>query len=432
MKKNRVDIITLGCSKNLVDSERLMHMFGSIGYQVFHDSEKISGEIVVINTCGFIGDAKEESIETILRMAKAKKAGAIGKLYVMGCLTERYRSEIAEEIPELDGIYGKFDWKELVSSIDKAYSSDFSDFRILSTPNHYAYVKISEGCNRSCSYCAIPLITGRYKSRPISEIIDEVSLLCENGVKEIQLIAQDLTYYGKDLYKRYALSSLLEELVKIKELKWIRLHYAYPTHFPLDILPLIANEDKICNYLDIALQHSSNHMLSLMRRNITKEKTEDLLEQIREEVPNIHLRTTMMVGHPGETEEDFLDLISFVKKQRFERLGAFAYSHEDDTYSWKNYEDSIPFEVKQERLSELMRVQESIAAEIASNKIGKTFSVIIDRKEGDNFIGRTEYDSPDVDPEVILPINDTIEVGNFYGVIITDSLGQDLVGKIID
>lgn len=434
MRKNRVDIITLGCSKNLVDSELLMHHFITVGYQVFHDPERVCGEIVVINTCGFIGDAKEESIETILRMVEAKKQGAIGQLYVMGCLSERYREELKKEIPEVDAYYGKFDWKNLVGNLTKAFLVDASGLRKITTPQHYAYVKISEGCDRACSYCAIPLITGKHKSRSIDNIIKEVTSLTDSGVKEIQLIAQDLTYYGKDLYKRAALADLLRELCTIDRLEWIRLHYAYPTQFPLDILPVMAAEDKICNYLDIALQHASDNMLKIMRRGISRKETEALLSRIRQEVPGIHIRTTMMVGHPGETESDFEELLDFVAAQRFERMGAFAYSHEDDTYSWKHYKDDIPLKIKKDRLSKLMKLQEGIAFDNAQQKVGQQQKVIIDREDAEYYIGRTEFDSPDVDPEVLISkqgdLSIPLDIGQFYKADIVDTIGFDLIAEI--
>lgn len=434
MRKNRVDIITLGCSKNLVDSELLMHHFITVGYQVFHDPERVCGEIVVINTCGFIGDAKEESIETILRMVEAKKQGAIGQLYVMGCLSERYREELKREIPEVDAYYGKFDWKNLVGNLTKAFLVDASGLRKITTPQHYAYVKISEGCDRACSYCAIPLITGKHKSRSIDNIIKEVTSLTDSGVKEIQLIAQDLTYYGKDLYKRAALADLLRELCTIDRLEWIRLHYAYPTQFPLDILPVMTAEDKICNYLDIALQHASDNMLKIMRRGISRKETEALLSRIRQEVPGIHIRTTMMVGHPGETESDFEELLDFVAAQRFERMGAFAYSHEDDTYSWKHYKDDIPLKIKKDRLSKLMKLQEGIAFDNAQQKVGQQQKVIIDREDAEYYIGRTEFDSPDVDPEVLISkqgdLSIPLDIGQFYKADIVDTIGFDLVAEI--
>ncbi|MDO4790418.1 MAG: 30S ribosomal protein S12 methylthiotransferase RimO [Porphyromonas sp.] len=434
MRKNRVDVITLGCSKNLVDSELLMHHFITAGYQAYHEPERVCGEVVVVNTCGFIGDAKEESIETILRMVEAKKQGSIGQLYVMGCLSERYREELKQEIPEVDAYYGKFDWKQLVGNLNKAFHVDASDLRKITTPQHYAYVKISEGCDRSCSYCAIPLITGKHKSRSIDNIVKEVVSLTEEGVKEIQLIAQDLTYYGRDLYKRNTLADLLTELSSIDKLEWIRLHYAYPTQFPFDILPVMAKENKICNYLDIALQHASDNMLKIMRRGVARKETEALLTRVRQEVPGIHIRTTMMVGHPGETEDDFSELLEFVSAQRFERMGAFAYSHEDDTYSWKHYKDDIPLKVKKERLSTLMKLQERIAFDNALEKVGQELKVIIDREDEEYYIGRTAFDSPDVDPEVLISkkrdLSVPLKIGEFYQANIIDTIGFDLIAEV--
>ncbi len=430
MRKNKVDIITLGCSKNLVDSELLMRQFIANGYTVAHDSPQIDGEIVVINTCGFIGDAKEESIDVILTYAEAKKRGQIRKLFVMGCLSERYLSELSEEIAEVDRFYGKFNWKSLISDLGKSYHEDLALDRIITTPQHYAYLKIAEGCNRTCSYCSIPIITGKYQSRKIEEIKDEVKKLVQQGVKEFQVIAQDLTYYGLDLYKKLSLPELIESISNISGVEWIRLHYAYPARFPLDLLRVMREHPNVCKYLDIALQHSSDKMLKLMRRNITRSATLDLLQQIREEVPGIHLRTTMMVGPPGETGDDFSDLLSFVKQMRFERLGAFAYSDEEGTYSNKHYEDNIDPEIKLARLDELMAVQERIAFEINDKQIGKKLKVIIDKEEEDFYIGRTEYDSPEIDPEVLIPKNKVLQVGQFYEAQITDTQSFDLVGTV--
>lgn len=431
MIKNQIDIISLGCSKNLVDSELLMRQLLANGYTVEHDPEIPKGEIAIINTCGFIGDAKEESIHTILSFAETKKNRNIKKLFVMGCLSERYRKELADEIPEVDTFYGKFDWKQLISDLGKSYHQDLALSRTISTPQHYAYLKISEGCDRTCSYCSIPLITGKYKSRPMEEIVDEVRQLVSKGVKEFQLIAQDLTYYGLDLYKAMKLPELVERISDIEGVEWIRLHYAYPTHFPMDLLRVMRERKNVCKYLDIALQHISDNVLVKMRRNITRQQTIELLQTIREEVPGIHLRTTLMVGHPGETDADFEELIDFVKQTRFERMGAFPYSHEEDTYSGKNYSDNIPFDVKQERMNHLMDVQEKIAYEINESKIGKTFRVIIDREDEEYYIGRTEFDSPDVDGEVLIDKGNTLKIGNFYNVKITSSFSFDLMGSII-
>lgn len=431
MKKNRIDVITLGCSKNLVDSEMLMKQLLANGYTVKHDPQKPEGEIAIINTCGFIGDAKEESINMILEFAEAKKDRKLNKLFVMGCLTERYMDELKVEIPEVDGFYGKFDWKRLIGDLGKSYNQDLALERSITTPKHYAYLKVSEGCDRTCSYCSIPIMTGKHQSRPMEEIEEEVRRLVLEGVKEFQVIAQDLTYYGLDLYKKMELPALIERIAKIKGVEWIRLHYAYPAKFPQDLLRVIRENDNVCKYLDIALQHVSDNMLSKMRRNITKQQTYDLLNKIREEVPGIHLRTTLMVGHPGETEADFLELMQFVKDIRFERMGAFPYSHEDGTYAYKHYEDVISDEVKQERMDDLMALQERIALDINEAKIGKILRVIVDKDEEDYYIGRSEYDSPEVDPEVLIEKNTKLKVGDFYNVRITAAQPFDLYGEVV-
>lgn len=428
--KNRIDVITLGCSKNLVDSELLMRQLVANGYTVEHDPEDPRGDIAVINTCGFIGDAKEESINMILEFAEAKKAKRVKKLLVMGCLSERYMNELQAEIPEVDRFYGKFAWKSLISDLGKSYYKDLEFDRSLSTPPHYAYVKISEGCDRTCSYCSIPIITGKYKSRPIEEIEEEVRRLVSQGVREFQFIAQDLTYYGLDRYKQMKLPELVERVADIKGADWIRLHYAYPAHFPTGLLRVMRERENVCNYLDIALQHISDHMLEKMRRNITKQQTIDLIAKFREEVPGIHLRTTMMVGHPGETEQDFEELLEFVKQTRFERLGAFPYSHEEDTYCDKNYTDDVPASVKQERMNVLMEVQESIAAAINESKVGKTLKVIIDREDPEYYVGRTEFDSPEVDGEVLIEKQTPLKTGEFYDVKITSAMPFDLIGIV--
>ena len=389
MRKNTIDIITLGCSKNLVDSEKLMRQLEANGYKVTHDAEKPHGEIAVINTCGFIGDAKEESINMILEFCQAKEEGKLKKLYVMGCLSERYLNELKVEIPQVDKFYGKFNWNELLDDLGKVYHSEYAIERHLTTPKHYAYLKISEGCDRKCSYCAIPIITGRHVSRPMEEILDEVRLLVSEGVKEFQVIAQELTYYGVDIYKKQMLPELIDKMAKIPGVEWIRLHYAYPAKFPRDLFRVMRENDNVCKYMDIALQHISDNMLSRMRRHVTKEETYKLIDEFRREVLGIHLRTTLMVGHPGETEEDFEQLKEFVKIAKFDRMGAFAYSEEEGTYSAENYEDDVPQEVKQKRLDELMAIQQEISAELSHKKIGKTFKVIIDRKEGDYYVGRT-------------------------------------------
>lgn len=432
MKKKVIDIITLGCSKNLVDSEMLMKQLYANGYEVRHDPEKSEGSIVVINTCGFIGDAKEESINMILEFAEAKEEGRLDKLFVMGCLSERYLKDLQMEIPQVDKYYGKFNWQELINDLGKSYFDEYKDRRILTTPSHYAYLKIGEGCNRHCAYCAIPIITGKYKSRPIEDILAEVEYLVSMGVKEFQVIAQDLTYYGTDLYKKPALPELVERMAKIKGVEWIRLHYAYPTHFPYDLLRVMRENSNVCKYLDIALQHISNGVLKNMRRNITSDETYELLETMRREVPGIHLRTTLMVGFPGETEQDFEELKDFVRKARFERMGAFAYSEEDGTYAADHYEDNVPEEVKQARLDELMELQQEISAEVSESKIGQTLKVIIDRIEGEYYIGRTEFDSPEVDPEVLIPCEgNELETGEFYNVRITGADDFDLYGEIV-
>ena len=431
MRKNKVDIITLGCSKNLVDSEQLMRQFKANGYQVEHDPHKINGEIVVVNTCGFIGDAQEESIEMILELGEAKKQGRIGKLFVMGCLSERFMNDLVQELPEVDHFYGKFNWKELISDLGKAYHEELAHDRVLTTPKHYAYLKIGEGCNRTCSYCSIPLITGAYQSRPMEDLVEEVKLLVGRGVKEFQLIAQDLTYYGLDFYKRMALPELVERISDVKGVEWIRLHYGYPAHFPLDLLRVMRERENVCKYMDIALQHISDNMLKLMRRNITKAQTYELMQRMREEVPGIHLRTTLMVGHPGETEADFEELLEFVRKMRFERMGAFAYSHESGTYAYQHYEDNIPEEIKQERLDILMRAQERISLATNTSKIDKTFKVMLDREEEDFYIGRTEYDSPEVDPEVLISKEQVLKPGNFYQVLIEDAQPFELYGRVL-
>lgn len=432
MDKKRIDVISLGCSKNLVDSERLLKQLELSGFQAFHNSDNVDGDIVIINTCGFIGDAKEESINTILTYAEAKNEGRIKELYVMGCLSERYRDDLLAEIPEIDRIYGKFDWVNIVSDIIKRNPATMPYDRVITTPSHYTYLKIAEGCNRFCAFCAIPLITGRYKSRPIEEILEEVRMLVRKGVKEFNVIAQDLSSYGLDIYKRLALPELIDRMAEIDGVKWIRLHYAYPSEFPYEILDVMARHSNVCNYLDIALQHINNDVLKNMRRHITKEETLALIRTIREKVPGIHIRTTLMVGFPGETDEAFNELKEFVREAKFERMGAFAYCEEDDTYAAKNFSDSIPQEVKESRLEEIMTIQEDVALESNQSKIGKTMTVVIDREEPDYFVGRTEFDSPEVDPEVLIDKDDRLTVGNFYDVEITDALPFELMAKLKD
>lgn len=432
MNKKRIDVISLGCSKNLVDSERLLKQLELSGFQAFHNSDNVDGDIVIINTCGFIGDAKEESINTILTYAEAKNEGRIKELYVMGCLSERYRDDLLAEIPEIDRIYGKFDWVNIVSDIIKRNPATMPYDRVITTPSHYTYLKIAEGCNRFCAFCAIPLITGRYKSRPIEEILEEVRMLVGKGVKEFNVIAQDLSSYGLDIYKRLALPELIDRMAEIDGVKWIRLHYAYPSEFPYEILDVMARHSNVCNYLDIALQHINNDVLKNMRRHITKEETLALIRTIREKVPGIHIRTTLMVGFPGETEDAFNELKEFVREAKFERMGAFAYCEEDDTYAAKNFSDSIPQEVKESRLEEIMTIQEDVALESNQSKIGKTMTVVIDREDPDYFVGRTEFDSPEVDPEVLIDKDDRLTVGNFYDVEITEALPFELMAKLKD
>ncbi len=430
MEKNLVDIVTLGCSKNLVDTEYLLKQFEVLGYNVRHDAPKPDGEVVIVNTCGFINDAKEESVQTILQLAELRKRGKIDKLYVMGCLSERYLHELEEEIPEVDRYFGKFNYTDVLMELGKTFRADFRLERTLTTPPHYAYVKISEGCDRTCSYCAIPLITGRHRSRPLDDIEHEVRLLARQGVKEFQLVAQDLSYYGIDLYKSLQLPRLVERLADIPGVEWLRLHYAYPTHFPFEVLRVMRERDNVCKYLDIALQHISDRMLQLMRRNITKEQTYDLLRRIREEVPGIHLRTTLLMGHPGETEDDVEEAKQFLRDMRFERMGAFAFSNEEGTYAHSHYQDDLPEEVKEERVAQVMEVQQRISSELNQAKIGKQFKVMIDRREGDYYVGRTEFDSPEVDPEVLLPLSvEGIQVGEFYHATVTAADDFDLFAR---
>ena len=432
MKKNQIDIVTMGCSKNLVDSETLMKLFEDNGYHCVHDPKRPQGEIAVINTCGFIEDAKQESIDTILEFIQAKEEGRLRKLYVMGCLSQRYQKELEAEMPEVDKFYGKFNYKELLKELGKADVPACSGTRHLTTPHHYAYIKISEGCNRRCAYCAIPIITGKHVSRPMDEILDEVRQLVADGVKEFQIIAQELTYYGVDLDGKHHITELISRMADIPGVKWIRLHYAYPNQFPLDLLDVMREKPNVCKYLDIALQHISDNMLNRMHRHVSKQETIDLLKTIRERVPGIHIRTTLMVGFPGETQEDFHELLEFVRTQRFERMGAFAYSEEEGTYSANNYEDDVPAEVKQRRLDELMILQQEISAEVEAEKVGKILKVIIDRKEGDYYIGRTELCSPEVDPEVLIKAGEKrLRVGCFYNVKITQSEEFDLYGEVV-
>ncbi len=432
MKSSKgVTVISLGCSKNLVDSEQLLHQFRRIGYEIRHDERPRRGDVVVINTCGFIQDAKQESIETILQYCEARRKGQIARLYVMGCLSQRYLEELKLEIPEVDAFYGKFNWQDILRDLGREYLDAERHCRVLTTPSHYAYIKIAEGCNRHCSFCAIPMITGPYQSRPIEDIKQEIVELVAAGVKEFQILAQDLSYYGKDLYHEFKLAQLIEEISDIKGVEWIRLHYAYPYLFPYDILPVIRERANVCLYLDMALQHCSDHILQLMRRHITGNETVELINRIRREVPGIHLRTTLMVGHPGETDADFEQLKSFVKEMRFERMGAFAYSAEEGTYSGDHYKDDVPQNVKQARLDELMAIQQEISEELSQAKVGQRLRVIIDREEEDYYVGRTEFDSPEVDPEVFVGKERPLDIGAFYDVQIDEASTFDLFGHTV-
>ena len=433
MRKNTIDIITLGCSKNLVDSEKLICQLEANGYKVTHDDKNPHGEIAVINTCGFIGDAKEESINMILEFCQAKEKGKLKKLYVMGCLSERYLKELSLEIPQVDKFYGKFDWNNLLKDLGKVYKQGLEIERHLTTPSHYAYLKISEGCSRHCAYCAIPIITGEHISRPIQEIIEEVKNLVSKGVKEFQVIAQELTYYGIDIYGKQMIAELVKQISDVQGVEWIRLHYAYPAHFPLELMQVMKERKNVCKYMDIALQHISDDILKKMRRHVTKVETIRLIENLRKEVPGIHLRTTLMVGFPGETEKNFQELKDFITQVKFDRMGAFAYSEEEGTFAEQHYEDDIPHEIKQQRLKELMLIQQKISSELNRKKINKNFRVIIDRIEGEYYIGRTEFDSPEVDPEVLIKTNDqNLQIGNFYNIKIEQTDDFDLYGKVIN
>lgn len=437
-EKRSVNVVTLGCSKNLVDSERVLSMLTAAGFEAYHQTEE-NTDIVIINTCGFIGDAKEESVNTILDFCEAKKRGEIDELYVMGCLSERYREDLKAEIPEVDHFYGKFDWNGIVNDISNAETSDCkaeaktdnNALRVVTTPSHHAYIKISEGCNRFCAFCAIPLITGRHHSRPIEEIVEEVTNLVAKGVHEFNIIAQDLSSYGLDIYGGHRLAQLIDRLADIPGVKRIRLHYAYPADFPMDILDVMARRDNVCKYLDIALQHISDRVLTNMRRHISGEDTRSLLAEIRRRVPGIHIRTTLMVGFPGEEEEDFDELMAFVKEQRFERMGAFAYCEEEGTFAANNLPDSIPEEVKQDRLNRLMALQEEISLDIQQEKKGKIFNVMIDSEEEDYYVGRTEFDSPEVDPEVLVKKELKLHPGDIVSVKITEALPFELIGEPI-
>lgn len=421
----------MGCSKNLVDSELLMKQFEANGYHCVHDSKRPQGEIAVINTCGFIEDAKQESIDTILEFVQRKQEGRLKKLYVMGCLSQRYQKELEKEIPEVDKFYGKFNYKQLLGELGKADVPSCDGHRHLTTPRHYAYVKIAEGCDRHCAYCAIPIITGKHVSRPKAEILQEVRDMVAEGVKEFQIIAQELTYYGIDLDGKHHITDLISDMADIPGVKWIRLHYAYPNQFPMDLLDVMREKENVCSYLDIALQHISDHMLTRMRRHVSKQETIELIKQLRERVPGIHIRTTLMVGFPGETDEDFAELMEFVRWARFERMGAFAYSEEEGTYSANHYEDDVPQEVKQKRLDQLMALQQDISAEIEAEKVGQEMKVIVDRKEGDYYIARSEFCSPEVDPEVLIKADKRLRVGQFCQVRITSSDEFDLYAELV-
>ena len=433
MTPERIDIVTLGCYKNLVDSECLQKMFCKKGYECYVDAPEVKGKTVVINTCGFIGDAKEESINTILQFVEAKKHCKIEKLYVMGCLSERYLADLQQEIPEVDKYYGKFDWNRMV---DEMPESDGDRQNLTETTpkhniRHYRYIKISEGCDRHCAYCAIPAMTGKHKSRKMEDILSEVRELVSEGVREFQIIAQELTYYGIDIYGKRRIAELISQMADIEGVEWIRLHYAYPNQFPMELIDVMREKPNVCKYLDIALQHVSTSVLKRMRRDTTREETIQLVSELRKKVPGIVLRTTLMIGFPGETDKDFDELVEFVKWARFERMGAFAYSEEDGTYSAEHYDDDVPEDVKQQRLDKLMRVQQRISAEIMEKSIGKTMKVIIDRKEGEWYVGRNEYSSPEVDPEVLLHADGNLKIGEFYDVEITDAEEFDLYGKVV-
>lgn len=428
MNNKKINIVTLGCSKNIVDSEKLLRQLQSGGFSVMHDSDNLTADTVIINTCGFISDAKEESIDTILRFVRAKEAGKIENLYVMGCLAERYMAELKNEIPEVDRYFGVNDIREILKETGVKFRVDLATSRTLTTPGHYAYLKVSEGCDRSCAFCSIPAIRGKCVSRPIEELADEALKLADAGVKELILVAQDLSYYGLDLYKSQKLPDLLTELLKIGSFEWIRLHYLYPANFPMQLIPIIRDNQRICKYIDIPIQHISDKMLGMMKRSHTREETEFILNTIRKEIPGAVIRTTLIAGHPGEGEEEFNELKDFVRTFRFGRLGVFSYSHEEDTWSYNNYKDDIPWEVKESRVSELMAVQQEVSAELNSKLVGKIFKVIIDRREDNFFAGRTEFDSPEVDQEVLIPVEYNLIPGSFCQVRITQSTDFDLFG----
>jgi ribosomal protein S12 methylthiotransferase len=428
MKDKKINIVTLGCSKNVVDSEKLLKQLSAGGYEIIHNSDDVSAGTVIINTCGFINDAKEESVDTILRFVKAQKAGQISNLYVMGCLSERYMDALKYEIPEVKRYFGVNNMSDVLNELGVKLRNDLLTDRTITGPGHYAYLKISEGCDRSCAFCAIPAIRGKYVSRPVEELVEEASHLAASGVRELILIAQDLSYYGIDLYRRQALPELVSELLKIEQFEWIRLHYLYPANFPMQLIPLIRENPRICRYIDIPIQHITDKMLGLMKRSHNRIETEAVLNKLRNEIPGTAIRTTLIAGHPGESEQDFLELKDFISNFRFDRLGVFAYSHEEDTYSYNEYKDEIPAEVKESRVAELMEIQQNISTELNESNVGKVFKVIIDRKEGEFFIGRTEYDSPEVDQEVLIPGEYILKPGNFYNIRVTKSTDFDLYG----
>ena len=429
MYSKKINIVTLGCSKNVVDSEKLLKQLNAGGYDVFYNSDDFEAGTVIINTCGFINDAKEESVDTILQFVKAQKSGYIDNLYVMGCLSERYADTLKYEIPEVKRYFGVNNMKDILDELGVSFRNEHKTDRTLTGPGHYAFLKISEGCDRTCAFCAIPFIRGKYISRPIGELVEEASQLAGNGVRELILIAQDLSYYGLDLYRKQRLAELVSELLKINSLEWIRLHYLYPANFPFELIPLISDNSRICRYIDIPIQHISDNMLNLMKRSHNRKETVAILNKLRKGIPGAAIRTTLIAGHPGETEKDFLELKDFISEFRFERLGVFAYSHEEDTYSYKEYKDEIPEDVKESRVAELMSVQQNISAELNESSVGKVFKVIIDRKEGEFFVGRTEFDSPEVDQEILISDMHNLKPGNFYNILITQSTEFDLYGE---
>ena len=428
MNNKKINIVTLGCSKNVVDSEKLMKQLNAGGYDVIYNSDDTSAGTVIINTCGFINDAKEESVDTIIRFVRAKEAGHINNLYVMGCLAERYMDALKSEIPEVRRYFGVNNLGEVLNELGLNLRNDLLTDRTITGPGHYAYLKISEGCDRTCAFCAIPAIRGKYISRPVEEIVEEASLLAEKGVKELILIAQDLSYYGLDLYRKQSLTELVTELLKIESFEWIRLHYLYPANFPLDLIPLIRKNPRICRYIDIPIQHITDKMLGLMKRSHDRKETEAILSKIRNGIPGAAIRTTLIIGHPGETEQDYIELRKFISDFSFDRLGVFSYSHEEDTFSYNEYKDDVPSEVKEARIAELMEIQQNISAELNESKVGKVFKVIIDRKDNEFFVGRTEFDSPEVDQEVLIPVVHDLKPGKFYYIMITQSTDFDLYG----